>query len=380
MYAVLSRLAVSGASATFSYSCRDTREFRETYASWLMLQAYRLQQGNETLAYPAMKTTLGEPKSAVPTDRERARPTAGGSAALSAPGGTASVLGAAFPQTARGRAAETRREALEFTEFDGHVSGAGPALDPCSPINVYSVTELEKAAVCPFRFFLKRGLGLRPVDDRERDKDVWLDPLTRGSELHAVYAALLRRTRDENRRPTKKDGAWLLALAQDRLAQLHQEMPAATPEILERETRDFLADLELFLDAEIEETQSTPVGLEVSFGRPLGDDEDPLARAEPIEIALGAGLTLRIAGRMDRINEVGPATFEVLDYKTGGFWRDNWKGVFAGGSRLQHALWTRRGRAAQDPLQEAEGHRGCTTSPATRDARSGSGSLLPLEP
>ena len=97
------------------------------------------------------------------------------------------------------------------------------------------------------------GLGLRPVDDRERDKDVWLDPLTRGSELHAVYAALLRRTRDE---PSshQEDGAWLLALAQDRLAQLHREMPAATPEILERETRDFLADLELFLDAEIEET------------------------------------------------------------------------------------------------------------------------------
>ena len=32
------------ASVTFSYSCRDTREFRETYASWLMLQAFRLQQ------------------------------------------------------------------------------------------------------------------------------------------------------------------------------------------------------------------------------------------------------------------------------------------------------------------------------------------------
>ena len=77
----------------------------------------------------------------------------------------------------------------------------------------------------------------------------------------------------------------------------------------------------------------------MSFGRPLGDDEDPLARAEPVEIALGAGLTLRIAGRMDRIDEVGPATFEVLDYKTGGFWRDKWKGVFAGGSRLQHALY-----------------------------------------
>ena len=54
---------------------------------------------------------------------------------------------------------------------------------------------------CPFRFFLKRGLGLRPVDERERDKDVWLDPLTRGSELHDLYAALLRRCRDDGRRP-----------------------------------------------------------------------------------------------------------------------------------------------------------------------------------
>jgi ATP-dependent helicase/DNAse subunit B len=116
-------------------------------------------------------------------------------------------------------------------------------------------------------------------------------------------------------------------------------MPAATMEILERESQDFLDDVELFLEAEIEDTRATPVGLEVSFGRPLDGDEDPLARAEPVEIALGAGITLRIAGRMDRIDEVAPATFEVLDYKTGGFWRDKWKGVFAGGTRLQHAIY-----------------------------------------
>ena len=361
VYAVLSRLAVSGASATFSYSCRDTREFRETYASWLMLQAYRLQQGNETLAYPAMKAALGEPKSAVPADREGALSPNGWwlrGVVGTGQDGTA-VLGAAFPQTARGRAAEERREASEFTEFDGHVPGAGPVLDPCAPTNVYSVTELEKAAECPFRFFLKRGLGVRPVDERERDKDVWLDPLTRGSELHAVYAALLRRTRDENRRPGKGDGAWLLALAQARLTQLHEEMPAATAEILARETQDFLADVELFLEAEIDETQSTPVGLEVSFGRPLDDDEDPLARAEPVEIALGAGLTLRIAGRMDRIDEVGACHLRGARLQD----RRVLEGQVEGSVRRRQpsaarALWTRRGRTAQGPLQEAEGHRG----------------------
>ena len=78
VYGVLSRLAVSGAHATFSYACRDTREFRETFASWLMLQAYRLQQGNVALSYQQMKQALARtmPTSARPTwasRRQRAR-------------------------------------------------------------------------------------------------------------------------------------------------------------------------------------------------------------------------------------------------------------------------------------------------------------------
>ena len=341
VYGVLSRLAVSGAHATFSYSCRDTREFRETFASWLMLQAYRLQQGNDALSYQEMKKALGEPKSAVPADRDAA--TSGSAWWLRSVAGTgdegARVVEAAFPHVARGRIAEDERDSVAFTEFDGYVPEAGPALDPCAPGNAYSVTELEGAAGCPFRFFLKRGLGLRPVDERERDRDVWLDPLTRGSELHDVYAALLRKVRDEKRRPTLKDAAWLLKYAQDRLDRLNDEMPAATPEILERETKDFLDDVRLFVEAEVEDETTTAIGLEVSFGRPLDGDAEPLARPEPVVISLGNGITLQIAGRIDRINKVGAATFEVLDYKTGGYWRDNWKGVFAGGSRLQHALY-----------------------------------------
>jgi RecB family exonuclease len=306
-----------------------------------MLQAFRLQQGDETLAYPAMKKALGEPKSAVASERDRAVSPGGWwlRSVVGAGHDGTTAIGNAFPQTARGRAAEALRETPDFTAFDGCVPDAGSELDPCNSANVYSVTELENAAECPFRFFLKRGLGVRPPNERERDKDVWLHPLTRGSELHAVYAALLRRTRDEHRRPGEKDSAWLLALAQERLARLQEEMPAPTAEILDRETRDFLSDVELFLEGELEHTTSAPIGLEVSFGRPLRGDEDPLARMEPVEIALGAGLALRIAGRIDRIDEIGGASFEVIDYKTGGFWRDSWKGVFAGGTRLQHALY-----------------------------------------
>jgi RecB family exonuclease len=341
VYAVLTRIAASAGSVTFSYSCRDTREFRETYASWVMLQAFRLQRREAALDYHQLKASLGEPKSAVPEDRETALSAAGWwlRSVVGAGEAGVSVLDDAFANLVHGRTAEDMRKSAEFTEFDGYVPPAGPVLDPCAPETAYSVTELEQLAECPFRFFLKRGLGVRPVDEGERDKDIWLDPLTRGSELHDLYAALLRHVRDKDRRATKKDGAWLIAFAQERLKKLNEEMPAATDEIFDRESRDFLADVQLFLDAESEDSPLTSIGFEVSFGRPLDGDNEPLARPEAVEVDLGKGIVFRIAGRIDRIDRVGPASFEVLDYKTGGFWPDNWKGSFDEGRRLQHALY-----------------------------------------
>ena len=307
-----------------------------------MLQAFRLQQGDASLSYPQMKAALGEPVSSLPLDRDAAATTSAWwlrTVVGTGDKGVEAVEGS-FAALARGREAAAQRDSGQFTEFDGHVPAAGTILDPCAPGNAFSVTELEGAAGCPYRFFLKRGLGLRPVDDGERDKEVWLDPLTRGSELHDIYAALLRRCRDAGRRPdAKNDDAWVTQYAKAALDRLNREMPPATAEILERESRDFLADVALFLDGEIEATGSDPIGFEVSFGRPLGEGEEALARAEPVEIDLGSGLIFRIAGRIDRIDKVGPSSFQVLDYKTGGFWRDDWKGTFNSGRRLQHALY-----------------------------------------
>jgi ATP-dependent helicase/DNAse subunit B len=90
----------------------------------------------------------------------------------------------------------------------------------------------------------------------------------------------------------------------------------------------------------------------VSFGRPLDDDREPLASADAIDIDLGKGVMFRIAGRMDRIDQVGPS-FEVVDYKTGGYWPADWTGTFKGGRRLQHALY---GLAAVELLKRRYKH------------------------
>jgi RecB family exonuclease len=80
------------------------------------------------------------------------------------------------------------------------------------------------------------------------------------------------------------------------------------------------------------------------------EDVEPLAQADPVTIDAGGG-TLRLAGRIDRIDQVGPSTYEIVDYKTGGYWAKDWKGVFAGGTRLQHALY---GLAARELLQRMD--------------------------
>ena len=235
---------------------RDTWEFRETYASWLMLQAYRLKEGNATLSYQDMKAALGEPVSSIPQERGASRLPEAGWWLRSVMGtGTVGVWRRWKQRFLRLRRGAWRLRRANRSGSPGTMAmSARPA--PCSirePSNAFSVTELESLATCPFRFFLKRGLGLRPVDGRERDRDVWLDPLTRGTELHDIYAALWRRCRDECRRPDRlKDGVWLTTLVEARLAALEQEMPSATAEIFARESRELLDDAELFLEAESE--------------------------------------------------------------------------------------------------------------------------------
>jgi ATP-dependent helicase/nuclease subunit B len=212
---------------------------------------------------------------------------------------------------------------------------------------------LEKAASCPFRHFLERGLGIQAIEAGDRDRDVWIDHLLRGSLLHDLYAELLRRCRAEQRRVALPgDHDWLQRRGREVLADLTIEMPPPSGEVRERESRLFLDDLALFAAAEAAVDPShVPVGLEVSFGRADAVDGEPMAQADPVVIDLGGGLALRVAGRIDRVDRVGPGAYRIIDYKTGSYWADDWTGTFAGGRLLQHALY---GLAAVELLRRED--------------------------
>jgi ATP-dependent helicase/nuclease subunit B len=342
VYRVVSRLAELGGRVCLSFSCRDLRQARATFPSWLLLQAVRVLQPDTSWTYDRLAEELGEPVSAVPARPDQALGDAGWwLAGLRGADRTAAAsIRDAFPALAAGEDAEAARESEAFTAYDGLVPEAGPKLDPRVSGTAVSPTSLEDLAKCPFRYFLQRGLGLDPIEEAEPDPDVWLDPRTRGSLLHDLYARVLRELRHRKEAPDPaRHGPWLRGLGEQALARHRQLVPPPTSEVFARESRAFLTDLDLFLRFESEERGREWMGFEVSFGAGSAEGE-PLARAEPITLDLGAGLRFKLRGRIDRIDRLPDGSYEAMDYKTGlAFLPGGLDATFAGGRQLQHALY-----------------------------------------
>ena len=327
----------------------------------MLLQARRLG-ASAPVTYESLLEHLGRPASVVPPTPAEAVGDAGWWLSRFVNDGATddAPLFARYPALAQGRAAGAQRASVRFTTHDGSVVGAGPVLDPRVSQRPMSATRLEGLARCPFAFFLETGLGLHAVDEPEQNRDAWLDPRTRGSELHALYAQAMRRVREQGRAiEFDADRQWLHDQADARVAALRTVMPPPSEAVFQRERGQLLHDLDLFLQFEMtgERARRTPVALEVGFGLPrrgrveAGDEIEPLATDEPIPISLGDARFL-LRGRIDRIDQAGDHDYEVVDYKTGGYFHSSYRGTFREGRLLQHALYGLAGAAllrAQDP-------------------------------
>lgn len=342
LYRIVSQLGSLGGHVCLSYSSRDLRQARVTSPSWLLLQAVRVLEPAESWTYDRLVKELGEPVSAVPAAPGQALSDAGwwlanlrGTGASALP-----TVRESFPALAQGEAAERARDADDFTAYDGLVPEAGPLLDPRVSGAAVSPTSLESLARCPFAYFLQRGLGLDPMDDAEPDPDMWLDPLTRGSMLHGLYATIMREIRSRKETPDPaRHGPRLRALGEEALAAHRALVPPPSEGVFEREARELQNDLTLFLRFEAEDhRERQPIGFEVAFGG--ATEGEALGRREPITLDLGPELRFKLRGRMDRIDRLADGAYEVVDYKTGAaFLPGGLDATFAGGRQLQHALY-----------------------------------------
>jgi ATP-dependent helicase/nuclease subunit B len=195
---------------------------------------------------------------------------------------------------------------------------------------VWSVTQLELYASCPFKYFAERVLELGQEEEREEG----LDARDRGSLLHEILREFMTQRREQKREHLQElsdvelDSAYLelRETAQRHFARIEREHPNRAEHPFWRLDRErLLAEegprenvLRRFVrhERELAPFEQRPKFFEVSFGIPLSshkaEDCDPvLSRDKPVEIE---GIKLR--GRIDRIDH-DDRTFSIVDYKTG---------------------------------------------------------------
>jgi hypothetical protein len=267
---------------------------------------------------------------------------------LSCDGGVASperVLEAHYPHLARGARARRSRRSDRFTEYDGLVPRAGIDLDPMQPGGpVLSATMLEILGRCPIDYFFRYVLEIERPAEYRLDPDRWLDPLQRGSLLHAVFCDFMRRLQQEKQRPSyERDLPELIAILQDRIAAARVRVPSPSRSVFEREVQELEQTVQIFLrEEELFCRASEPCALEVSIGAgPVGEGT-PLDSEQPATIGLpGGGRSIRARGMIDRVDRIASssASYAVWDYKIASARRYDPADPFKGGRLVQSGLY-----------------------------------------
>ena len=263
------------------------------------------------------------------------------------------VLSAATDRrTARGAEVVEARRSARFTRFDGNLAG----LDIPSPVErITSPTRLERWADCPHRHLVEDLLRAAPVENPE---DVlMITALDKGSLVHDALERFLKTVLDRppSERPpagepwTPADHALLQEIGGAYCDQYEAKGLVGRAIFWARDRRRILADLDATLVADSAHRRARGTAAhaaELAFGF-VGES------LPAVEVPLPDGRSLRVRGRIDRIDVGSDGTVHVVDYKTGSarsYETISEDDPVVGGTKLQLPLYGLAGRlAVKDP-------------------------------
>lgn len=327
----------------------DIIDQRELFPSMLMLQTYRIVCGDAETdlshllrAMPAIAGCGADSHDEVTLDstewwiRTLCEP--------GTPNHWPGILETHATQLASGQRAEAaRNDPSVFTEWDGRVPDAGPAMDLTrTGARAVSSSTLELIARCPMDFFFKKGLYIASTDDQTMNPDRWLDPLDFGTMMHDVFRRFVQHLIDhEEHANVDLHRSLLRDMLVHELTIWQSLVPPPTEYAYRRQRREAEAMTHVLLLEEAEYHKGTPRFVEASCGTPLDDEAAPIARVEPVPLNLPGNRVLHLSGRIDRIDEVGPHEYYIWDYKTGRYWDKKFlsKDPYDAGRLLQHAVY-----------------------------------------
>lgn len=258
--------------------------------------------------------------------------------------GRANYLVQVDPHLGRALRARWSRWAKSWSSADGMYAPGSGALallqEHALSARPYSPSALERFAVCPYRFYLASIVRLAAREEPERIETI--DARTRGTIVHAIYSAILRRLQADGLLPLVEAemervrgiaDATLDAVAAryfDELAPAIEPIWRTEIEAMRTEMRIWLSQLTTTADAWL------PVHFELGFGLPPRDDLDPASTPDPV--TLDGGWQLR--GSIDLVERALHGTdLRVRDYKTGAN-KTRWNMVVGAGETLQPTLYS----------------------------------------
>jgi len=165
---------------------------------------------------------------------------------------------------------------------------------------VVSSSRLELIAFCPYLYFLKYILKIKPPQDMIEDPGVWLDPLKRGIIFHQIFEEFYKKLKEISPPGTfispSYDKHWDI-LEDIALSQLKQKRKRLAPPnnlVYQHESKEILDSCRFFLHYEEEKYKGEiPTYLELAFGTRDNQNEKLGKKIKAIELSLPDGKSIR---------------------------------------------------------------------------------------
>lgn len=340
LHSLATVLASLRGRVVLSYSSYDIMDERRLHPSSVLLQALRLVRGEPGLDYSDLDRAFHDAAAAA----GRLDP------AGFIPDGPAKMLDerdwwlgrlirdgrsldgleavkTCFPILGDGISAAEARAGGSLTAYEGLVKIDRDRLDPLRNHElVLSASRLELLAKCPYGYFLRYILKVEPPRDLELDRSRWLDPMQRGTLVHRILFEFMTEVAKRGERVSPDGHAPLMhGIAEAAIGELRNDVPPPSEGIFDKERRDILEALAIFLRVEGGRGPNVrPIAFEKTF--------------EGIAIEAGRGW-FKLRGVIDRIDRTGRGVYRIVDYKTGSYRDFEDLEAFDGGRRIQHALY-----------------------------------------
>ncbi len=340
---------------TLSFSSREIKEDSETFASPVVLSAFRILSGRGDGDHGDLAKWLEPAASFAPLSPEACLDAGEWWLCRGSQPKPVENLGAlaeaAFPNLRRGHEAGRARESESFTVFDGRVETPGTELDPARPQGpVLSATgRLGMLGACPLRYFYRHVLGIRRPDDVDVDPERWLDGLQFGTLLHDVLYDFVVSLLEADEWPPDpaRDLPRIGRIASAHADHWRHKVPPPSVEAQRRRRLDLERAAEIFVTEQARRgDESRPVYLEATVGMPTERRPTDIDAPEPVHVSLPGGSSIRARARIDRIDRKQPSrsgggpVFLIWDYKSGSYTR-SWDppDLFGQGRLVQHVLY-----------------------------------------